>query len=112
MTYFPYKTTTKIVGKPTHTILALLQKQLKANTGTITSVPGGGVHGHLDAILSAEDYANLSNTPYNKPFYADPLVTPTSAAHHDAIRLQEEHNEKIITFCKVLYEENILYYIP
>ena len=61
---FVYPTLTQIHGYPTFVTLNKLKKQLKLNARSVSSDLGGGMHGHLGLVLTPEDYAQVSQTPY------------------------------------------------
>jgi hypothetical protein len=57
---FPHKKLVKILGKPSNTSLQVLERQLHNNAASIHSRHGGGAHGHLDIVLHADRYLELS----------------------------------------------------
>ena len=56
--------TPPLADEPTHASLQLLQQELNANALQIHSRRGGGLHGHLAQVLSAEEYTLISNTTF------------------------------------------------
>ena len=51
---------TPLAGEPTHASLQLLQRELNVNALQIHSHRGGGLHGHLAQVISAEEYTLAS----------------------------------------------------
>jgi hypothetical protein len=71
--YFQYPELTPIHGEPTYESLQTIKDQLKTNaTGVVASI-GGGAHGHLGAVLTAEEYSRISQVPYVAPDF--PVLT-------------------------------------
>jgi hypothetical protein len=58
---------------PTYTSLRRAQDEINDNVIGIHSTNGGGIHGHLGAILSPDDYHIIAGVPY---------VTPVSPGAH------------------------------
>jgi hypothetical protein len=56
---FPTNPLTKIHGRPTYDSLNELRNELKSNASSIPTSRGGGGHGYLGLILSADDYNTL-----------------------------------------------------
>ena len=59
----------KIYGEPDYERLKKLKDTLKDNASIIASKLGGGGYGHLGLILSTNEYATVSNTPYVRPVH-------------------------------------------
>ena len=66
-TLFAYPDLTPVLGEPTYEALRVLFNQLKANARSIHTTLGGGQFGHLGLVLTAPQYALLSNHPYQEP---------------------------------------------
>jgi hypothetical protein len=64
---FPHPSLTKIVGRPNHSLLQLLQMQLYANANAISSNLGGGLHGHLALVMPPEQYLLLTGQAFDIP---------------------------------------------
>jgi hypothetical protein len=62
---FPTNPLTKIHGRPTYDSLNELRNELKSNASSIPTSRGGGGHGYLGLILSADDYNNAVGQPFN-----------------------------------------------
>ena len=82
MNYFPYKNNSKNNWITKYTNLTKLQKLLKANAGSVTSDLGGRAHGYLRTEISPDDYAKLSQKPYDKPTHPGLPKIPSSTEHH------------------------------
>ena len=72
-TYFEFPVLTKIHGEPTYENLHALKNQLKSNAQSLVSNLGGGVHGHLDIILTSTEYALVSDVEYEPPVHLGSL---------------------------------------
>ena len=77
----------KIHGKPDYESIKKLKDILKANASRITSELGGGGHGHLGLILSAQEYNAVANPPYIRPAHPGPLIIPHGTVQHAATAL-------------------------
>ena len=66
--YFQHPMLTKIIGDPTYTSLAKLEKECKANGKSFRSTLGGGSLGHLGLTSSVSAYERVSpGVPFNRP---------------------------------------------
>ena len=101
-TYFEYPVPTKIHGEPQFESLQTLKDQLKTNSQTVVSDLGGGAHGHLGLVLPADEYALVSPVPYAFPVHPGALHIPAGTAQHEAIRLRDEHKERIRVYREAL----------
>ena len=101
-TYFEYPVPTKIHGEPQFESLQTLKDQLKTNSQTVVSDLGGGAHGHLGLVLPADEYALVSPVPYVFPVHPGALNIPAGTAQHEAIRLRDEHKERIRVYREAL----------
>ena len=68
-TYFTVKVLLKNHGEPDYIQLKNFCNPLKANASQVTRKLGGGSHGHLGLILTPEEYALVSPTPYICPVH-------------------------------------------
>ena len=66
---FPHPVLDIITGTPTYTTLDPLFVQLNANASAITSVLGGGAHGHLGLTLPPTEYVALNHSRFVSPTY-------------------------------------------
>ena len=91
---FPNNPVTKIDGEPTYQILRLLETELVQNTSSLIIELGGGNHGYLGLVLSAEKYILLIGhvfIPHPNPgpiqtFSANctqPQIAQVSATHKE-----------------------------
>ena len=74
--YFEYKEVTKIHGEPTYETVHHLHNQIKANAASVRSNLGGGAFGHLGLVVSAAQYALVSNALFVRPPHPGILVIP------------------------------------
>ena len=96
--FFSHKTVAKIAGQPTFKTLKQIQKQIEENVATVTSSLGGGLHRHLGLVIPTSEYSNILGSQFIIPVHPGKLTIPQNSALHDAIRLCEEHNEKLKHF--------------
>ena len=78
-THFERVNLTPIRGKPTYETVHKLWNEIKANTRSVYSHLGGGTHGHLGLVLTAAQYADISNTVFTCPAHPGPLAIPLAA---------------------------------
>jgi hypothetical protein len=99
--YFEYATLTPIRGEPDFEALLRMKKQLKANAQSVSSDLGNGTTGHLGQVLTAAEYALVSNVPYVEPNRPQ-LMIPAGTAHHEAVRLRDENDKALAAYheCK------------
>ena len=98
----------KIVGRPTFDKLRSLKKYLRQNAASVRSDLGGGAHGHLGLILNDAAYLALTGHQYIRPPHPGALNIPHGTAHHEAVRLREEHHINIQLFRETIDVENAL----
>jgi hypothetical protein len=96
--YFQHPSLTKIIGDPTYTSLAKLEKECKANGKSVRSTLGGGNQGHLGLVSSALAYERVSpGVPYNRP--ALPVLPDlTGATGPQIAEARELHADNLDTF--------------
>ena len=75
---------------------------------TVISDLGGGQFGHLGLVLTPGEYALVSNVPFVRPIHSGALNIPQGTAHHEAVRLRDEHHENIRVFRETLQVEKAL----
>ena len=67
-TFFRHPTLTKISGDPTHTSLAKLERECKANEKSVRSNLGRGGQGNLGLVSTATAYSRIApETPFTHP---------------------------------------------
>ena len=96
--FFPRKSVAKMAGQSNLKTLKKLRKQIKANIASVTSSLGGGLHRHLGLVIPTSEYSNILGSQFIIPVHPGKLTIPQNSALHDAIRLCEEHNEKLKHF--------------
>ena len=96
-TFFQVKSPTKILGEPTFEASKLLHNQVKINAQCVHSTRGGGTHGHLGLVLSANDYQLLTLTPFIRPVdpgdFQIPMDTPNLTM--DQVNIMREHHTSL-----------------
>ena len=70
-TNLPYPTVTKIEGRPSYVTVSELKRQLKANSSSVTTELGGGLHGFLGLILSDAEYQALTGQAWVHVFFPE-----------------------------------------
>ena len=88
----------RIYGEPDYERLKKLKDILKSNASRITSELGGGGHGHLGLILSANEYTGVSNVPYIRPVHPGQLDIPAGTTQHASNTLRDQHKENIALY--------------
>ena len=106
--FFPTSNLPKIVGKPTYEKLRTMKKSLKANAASVQSDLGGGQYGHLGLVLDDVTYHGLTGENYVRPAHPGALVIAQATAHHEAVRLREEHSENVRLFRETIDVHNAL----
>jgi hypothetical protein len=53
---FPHSSLPKVTGEPTFEGLKVIRRLLNTNAMSVESYEGGGCHGHLDIIMTNEEY--------------------------------------------------------
>ena len=101
-TLFTYPDLTPIHGEPSYETLKVLHNQLKANARAVRTSLGGGQHGYLVLVVSQEQYAIVSSTPFIRPehpgvltippFQLQHIVSETTAKDNKAMRLFHKYN--------------------
>ena len=92
--YFKYKIPTPIRGEPDHKSLKRLKKELRSNASSVETDLGGGNHGYLALVLTAEVCNATPDTqPFEPPYFPPPLVIPPQATAIQALELKEQHKE-------------------
>ena len=108
-TYFQIKDLQKIHGEPNFETLKILRNQIKANAGSVATQLGGGTLGYLGLLLSNAEYARAApGTPFVRPPNPGVLVIPPGTAQHAAVRMREEHTERLRLFRECLDVEQAL----
>ncbi len=64
---FPHPVLTPITGKPDHSNIKGLKKQLYSNAREIHSTRGGGTLGHLGCIMESAEYVARAGVAYTIP---------------------------------------------
>ena len=75
-----------------------MMQMLYANSATLTTMMGGGTHGHIGLTMKPALYNTLSEIPYEIPLDPDPIpiYTPGSAGlARQQIRNKFEESKRI-----------------
>ena len=78
-THFERANLTTIRGKPTYEKVHKLWNKIKANARFVYSHLGGGTHDHLGLVLTAAQYADISDTVVTRTAYLGLLAIPLAA---------------------------------
>ena len=68
----------------------------------------GGTHGHLGLVLTAAQYAYISNTVFTRPAHPGPLAIPSAATVIQRSTLRDSHIEDLQVFREVRGVEQAL----
>jgi hypothetical protein len=100
---FPNPILPKIDHEPTFEDIQVTTLLLNANTISITSMTGGGAHGHLGISMTQVEYAAISTSPWVEPYNpnAIPLIPPGTTAV-DAAQIAQMHAD-----CRRIYTNRI-----
>jgi hypothetical protein len=83
--------------------MKITTRLLNANAISITSMAGGGDHGHLGIIMTQVEYAAISTSPWVEPYNpnATPIIPPGTTVV-DAAQIARMHSE-----CRCIYTNRI-----
>jgi hypothetical protein len=100
---FPNPVLPKIDNEPIFEDIQITTRLLNANAISITSMAGGGAHGHLGIIMSQVEYAAVSASLWVEPFNPNtiPIIPPGTNAV-DAAQLARMRAE-----CRQIYTNRI-----
>jgi len=90
----PHPKLTAIVGAPTNTMITKLIQEVFANAHAVPSMHGGGGHGHLGMIMTAQAYQMLAGATFQLPIH--PGDTPNIPPCKHSMRLP-----KVSTFTRL-----------
>ena len=107
-THFERANLTPIRGKPTFETVHKLWNEIKANARSVYSHLGGGTHVHLGLVLTAAQYADVSNTVFTRPDHLGPLAIPPAATAVQRSTLRDAHVEYLRVFCEVMGADQAL----
>ena len=101
-TVFEYDKLTKIHGEPTYDSLLKIKNELKTNAQTIECSAGGGQVGMLGLVLSPEEYALLSNVPFERPDHPGIFQIQQGTPQVQARALEVTYNRRLSEYkeCK------------
>ena len=107
-THFEQANLTPIRGEPTYETVHKLWNEIKANTRSVYSHLGGGTHGHLGLVLTAAQYADISNTVFTRQAHPGPLATPLADTDVQRSTFRDSHIEDLQVFREVMGVEQAL----
>jgi hypothetical protein len=107
-TFFPKPDLTRIIGIPTYEALHQMQLELKTNALSVHSNLGGAQHGHLGLLMTAAQYALVSDTPYERPEHPGVLHIPHNATRVASDALKHTYDENLRVFHEVRGVEQAL----
>lgn len=87
---FEYPVLDCIHGEPTYETLKVIHKQLKTNAQTVGDPKS---FGYLGLVLSLQDYAQVNNTPFQRPTDPGTINIPVFSTITDTFCLREEHDD-------------------
>jgi hypothetical protein len=64
---FPHSPLPKVTGEPTFEDLKVIRRLLNTNAMSVSSYVGGGHHGHLDIIMTNEEYFSIAADVFPVP---------------------------------------------
>ena len=96
----------KIYGAPKLGPLINLHTKIKANAMSVPTILGGGAHGHLVITVFPEEYAEVSQTLYNRP--NTPPEFDISGTQYEIAQKRHEYDEKIRLFREIQGVERTL----
>ena len=88
--HFQYPTLDRIQGEPTFEGFKTLKQQLKANTQSVGSPTN---FGYLGLVLTQNEFAQVSQNPFERPLDPVDLTIPVFAPAHETLQRQSRHEE-------------------
>ena len=86
-----------------------LWNKIKANAFSVYSHHGGGTHGHIGLVLTAAQYADISNSVFTCPAHPGPLAIPPAATAVQRSTIQDSHIKDLQVFREVMGVEQVLF---
>jgi hypothetical protein len=84
---FPDRILPKVIGKPTFEDLNIIYRYLNTDSMSVSSYEGGSRHGHLDLIMTNDEYFDLAMDVFTAP--ENPGATPTIANKAAAVNITD-----------------------
>jgi hypothetical protein len=100
-TYFEYPELTKIHGEPNSESLYKVCNELMANVQSVDSNLSDGARGHLALVLTAAQYALITDEPFVRPDHPGPLVVAPATTAPMIAALKDAYNERLRLFREV-----------
>ena len=86
---------TKIHGRPTYLQIKKLEKELIQYATNITTDLGGGAHGYLGLVKTANEYNRITGTNFAIPVRPPDLQIAQGTTGHESFRVQQEHYRRM-----------------
>ena len=86
---------TKIHGRPTYLQIKKLEKELIQYATNITTDLGGGAHGYLGLVKTANEYNRITGTNFLIPVRPPDLQIAQGTTGHESFRVQQEHYRRM-----------------
>ena len=100
-TFFEFPDLTKIQGEPDSESLYKIRNELRANAKSVYSNLSDGAHGHLALLMTAPQYALVTNTVFTRPIHPGQLVIPVGTTGPQAQVLRDHYKEQLRLFREV-----------
>jgi hypothetical protein len=102
---FPHSSLPKVTGEPTFEDLKVIRRLLNTNAMSVASYEGGGRHGHLDIIMTNEEFfaiaVDVFPVPANPGPSASVVAGMTAAVITETTRLHREATQVLRTYHNV-----------
>ena len=93
---FDHPEVTKNHGQPTTQDVLTLQKEARANAGSVHTTLGGEQYGHLGLTCHDKEYAEIEDTqPYERPENPGELQVAEGATQYQIAQQKAEHGERL-----------------
>ena len=107
--FFEHPVLTLIRDEPTISPLITLRNEVKANAMSVHTTLGGGAHGHLGLVVSAQEYATIpATTEYIRPVHPGVINIPNAATKYVITNIRETHHKNLRQFREVIGVERAL----
>ena len=108
--FFEHPVLTRIHEEQMITSLITLRNEVKTNPISVHKTLGGGAHGHLGVVVSAQEYATIPDTAaYTRPAHPGIHNIPNGATQYVITNTRKTHHERIRLFREVTgVERNLI----
>jgi hypothetical protein len=112
---FPHYSLLKVTGEPTFEDLKVIRRLLNTNDMSAASYKGGGRHGHLDIIMTNEEYFATAVDVFPVPNHPGPstavvagmraaVISETTWLHREAIQVYRTYHNVDQAIKKLIIE--------